>query len=401
MNKSNNKINLYKNAIIKFITLNKLKINNFNKKNLENLNDIEIIIGILFLTEMNRYCKKNNIIIHGYYISFGLINLFIEIINKIFFKKEISCFVIINLIKNISQNIEYLNSRIDNNNKIKKKINLNYHNFILELTKYLEIIVANNDTMSNINNNMISKKNNDTISNKINDTISNKNNDMSSNKNNDMSSNKNNDTSSNKNNDTTSNKNNDTTSNKNNDTTSNKNNDTTSNKNNDTTSNKNNEIIINNDTIYNKNNDSVSNKNNKIIIKINNEIIPNINKNIIFLKKNIKSNKEILSIFFYILLMIAKYIGTGEFDEPNLIKLGQYYSNIFIIYLKIILNNNDENNDTKFCSYESKNIYYFEKYKNYKTILINSIINLNINSDTIDEILNYIEETINNCINIL
>ena len=121
MNKSNNKINLYKNAIIKFITLNKLKINNFNKKKFQHLNDIEIIIGILFLTEMNRYCKKNNIIIHGYYISFGLINLFIEIINKIFFKKEISNLVIINLIKNISQNIEYLNSRIDNNNKIKKK----------------------------------------------------------------------------------------------------------------------------------------------------------------------------------------------------------------------------------------------------------------------------------------
>ena len=61
--------------------------------------------------------------------------------------------------------------------------------------------------------------------------------------------------------------------------------------------------------------------------------------------------------------MTAKYIGTGEFDEPNLIKLGQYYSNIFIIYLKIILNNN-ENNDTKYNLYKSKNIYYFEKYKN-------------------------------------
>ena len=63
--KNYNKINLYKENIIKFIkTQNQILI-------LDKISDIDYLIGILFLTEMNRYCKTNKISIHGYYISYS------------------------------------------------------------------------------------------------------------------------------------------------------------------------------------------------------------------------------------------------------------------------------------------------------------------------------------------
>ena len=355
------KINLYKNALVKFIKLNNLEFNKNKEKkiNLEKLNgeeilneenkvdncSIDILVGILFLTEMNRYCKKNNIQVHGYYISYSLINLFIKLRNFLYFGGEIKAIEIINLIKNISINIEYFNTRIDKGNIILKKINNNYYNFMIELTKNLE-------------------------------------------------------------------------------------------------------ELFNKDNLE-KNNNSVLNNN-------------------FFIKNIRKLDENKLSKFFYILLMIAKYVGTGEYDEPNLIKLGQYYSNIFRIYLRL-KNTIDFDSDStdkekvevdkekvevdkekvyeekvdkekvyeekvdkekvyeekvevdKEKVYEEKvevevdkekeevdkekvnlstrekrdiNKILLEKYLKNKTILINSIINLEIQSDTIDEIIDYIESEI-------
>jgi len=69
-----NKLNLYKENIIKFIKNNNL-IDDY--KNI--IEEMDYIIGILFLTEMNRYCKINKINIHGYFITIILIKLFIKI----------------------------------------------------------------------------------------------------------------------------------------------------------------------------------------------------------------------------------------------------------------------------------------------------------------------------------
>ena len=71
------KIDLYKNGIIKFIN-SQVNSQLGDILNSNNINDFDYIIGILFLTEMNRYCKNNNISIHGYYIAYSLINIFIE-----------------------------------------------------------------------------------------------------------------------------------------------------------------------------------------------------------------------------------------------------------------------------------------------------------------------------------
>ena len=77
-----NKLSLYKDGLKKFIDLQINSDNKWNKakKNLiNNLSNLDYIVGILFLTEMNRYCKSNNISIHGYYITCALMNLFLNI----------------------------------------------------------------------------------------------------------------------------------------------------------------------------------------------------------------------------------------------------------------------------------------------------------------------------------
>jgi hypothetical protein len=230
--KNLNNILLYKKAFDKFISVNKIIINN--------ISDIDYLIPILFLTEMNRYCKNNKISIHGYYIAQGLLMLYMNLKNNMLFNKEINYIIIINFYKNISLNIEYLNTRIDDSNLLKKKINYNYHNLIIEISNLIE------------------------------------------------------------------------------------------------------EILIS------------ENKNTFI---------------------------DFLSKFFYILLILAKFIGTGEIIKvPNLIKLGEYYGNLFTCC--ILLENNISN-------YNLQDL--FEKYINYKSILIESIYNNNYYSDTIDEIIKYID----------
>jgi len=138
--KSNSKILLYKEGIIKFINT---QTNSQIKKtiNIEKINQIDYLIGILFLTEMNRYCKLSNISVHGYYIAYSLIILFIEIKQKLITNKNIKSDSIINFYNNLASNIEYYNSRLDNMHPIKKKINENFSTLILEISPLLNDII--------------------------------------------------------------------------------------------------------------------------------------------------------------------------------------------------------------------------------------------------------------------
>lgn len=269
-NKSN-KIKLYKDNIIKFI--DKLSIDNQIIKK-DEIEEIDYIIGILFLTEMNRYCKNNKIIIHGYYISYSLINLFNKIRKKLLNNSILSFYDINNFWTNLALNIEYLNSRIDSSNKIKYKINSNLSKFIID----------------------------------------------------------------------------------------------------------NNQLLINL-SIYNKNHD-LTESDEKLYY--NNKINSNLYCNI---KCYDCWTKNILSNFIYLLLITAKFIGSGECKDPNLIKLSEYYSNIFFTFLKL----NDITK--KILSNELKNDF-FDNYIDYKNRLNYSLLELNFNSDTIDEIITYLDEII-------
>lgn len=220
------KIEMYKNAIYKFANLNNYDLQLSEKY----YQEISIHIGILFLTELNRYNKKTNITIHGYYIAYGFIKLFFDIIS--YNHNHIGSIVsaILKMYEYISLNIEYFNSRIEPTNEIRIKISNNFHNFTIHITNKFEEIIKNND---------------------INDKL---------------------------------------------------------------------------DT------------------------------------------------FFYILLITAKFMGYGEYNEPNFIKLGQYYSRVYsLIFLNIT--------NLK-CI---KNI--FEKQKN---ILIDALTNLNMLNDTINELITYL-----------
>jgi hypothetical protein len=221
------KIDMYKNAIYKFARLNKYDL----QLSEGYYQEISIHIGILFLTELNRYNKKTNITIHGYYIAYGFIKLFFNIISYNHNVSENNIFsAILKMFEYISLNIEYFNSRVEPNNEIRVKINNNFHNFTIHITNKFEDISKNND---------------------INDRL---------------------------------------------------------------------------DT------------------------------------------------FFYILLITAKFIGYGEYNEPNFIKLGQYYSRVYSL---IFLNMSNLK-----CI---KNI--FEKQKN---ILVDALTNLNMLNDTINELITYL-----------
>ena len=105
-----NKINLYKDNLIKFIKTQDQIIK------LDKISDIDYLIGILFLTEMNRYCKANKISIHGYYIAYSLINLFIKIKTKLVKKDKITYKDLNHFWLCLANNIDYLNTRIDETN---------------------------------------------------------------------------------------------------------------------------------------------------------------------------------------------------------------------------------------------------------------------------------------------
>lgn len=285
-----NKLNLYKDGLKKFTDLQiiqETKWIKIKKNLLNNLDNLDYIVGILFLTEMNRYCKNNNILVHGYYITCALVNLFSNIKAKILFGKKISNESIIFLFNSIANNIDYLNSRVDQSNQIRKKINENLSNLIIEISPLLNEIVY------------YKKKHIDTHKKDL--------------------------------------------------------------------------------------------KNEQIVWDINNDIEKDVHYNGLCNKNCYKCwVDEILTKFIYILLVVAKFMGTGNTKDPNLYKLGEYYSNIIYIELKLQSSTN--------LNVYNENYYQhlFANYQDYKSKLLYSIIELGINSDTIDEIINFLDNSITN-----
>lgn len=220
-------INTYKNNIIKFI-----KTRQYSNL-LINLQDIDYLYGILFLTELNRYCKLCELNIHGYYIAFTLIYLF----NNIRLNNLLNIDNVLHLFKYIGYHIDYLNQRIVDKNIIKNKINKNCGLFLIKVNEILE-------------------------------------------------------------------------------------------------------NIINNPTINNNN-------------------------------------------LFILLLYIAKFMGSGNYIDPNLDRIAHYYTNIFNTYL-ILLNNKNSKNITEII----------ENYYNNKNNLNYSLIELNLDSVTISEIIDFIDNYI-------
>jgi hypothetical protein len=291
-----NNLNLYKNSLTKFINIQTSQENKWGKVNCvlsNNLHILDYIVGILFLTEMNRNCKKNNISIHGYYITCALMNLFSNIKNKLLFGKKISSESIIFLFNNIANNVDYLNSRVDASNPIRKKINENLSNLIIEITPLINDIVYLKKKHKPLQNLELGT--------------------------------------------------------------------------------------------------------NKIVWEINNDI-----QDVNSIEYPGSCNKncyscwvdEILTKFNYILLIIAKFMGTGDIKDPNLYKLAEYYSNIFYTILKLdsINNNNIQKNPHIISNIIYQNL--FSNYQDYKSKLIYSIMELGINSETIDEIINFLDDDI-------
>jgi len=97
---------------------------------------------------------------------------------------------------------------------------------------------------------------------------------------------------------------------------------------------------------------------------------------------------SILSKFFYLLLQTAKFLGSGNFNEPNLLRISEYYANIFYILFK--------SNDINFINLLDEKTFTetYDNYLNYKNKLIYSLIELNLNSETLDEIIKYLDEQI-------
>lgn len=281
----NGKINLYKENLIKFIIVQKDKI-----MQIGSIEQIDYIIGILFLTETNRYFKQNKISVHSYYLAYTFINLFNKIRKRITKSYEFTIQDINHFILSLSKNIDYLNSRIDSSNNIKNKINLNFFKYIIEILPILNTLI-----------------------------------------------------------------------------------------------------------IYNKNH------NQKEILKHTNENLENITKSLDS-DKNIENNNDlnkfcniqcydcltssVLSKFFYILLQTAKFLGTGNYNDPNLLRLSEYYSNLFYTWIK--------STDIIFINFNEKNIHteLYENYLMYKNKLNYSLLELNLNSETLDEIIKYLDNEI-------
>lgn len=267
----NQKIGLYKENLIKFIIEQKNQIITVN-----NIDEIDFIVGILFLTEVNKYCKQNKISIHGYYLAYTFINIFNKLKKKLIDENDFEINDLTHFIFSLSKNIDYLCSRVDSQNKTKNKILNNYVKFSYDIIKLLEEII--NFKSSHIENNL---ENNNT----------------------------------------------------------------------------------------------------------------NLNNNIKNSKKYCNLNCAncwifILTKFFYLLLQTAKFIGSGFYNEPNLLRISEYYSNIFFIFFK--------SNDSNFISGLNEKTFtdVYDNYLNYKNKLIYSLIELDLNSETLDEIIKYLDKYI-------
>lgn len=256
----NEKIGLYKENLIKFIIEQKNKIIPIG-----NIEEIDYIVGILFLTETNRYFKLNKITIHGYYLAFTFINIFNKMRNKLINGYIFTINDIIHFITALSKNINYFISRVNPLNPIKNKI-------LNGLPKF-------NIDIINLLNEIFEYKINHLETNQF-DTIK-------------------------------------------------------------------------------------------------------------YCYKNCRECWiDILSKFFYLLLQTAKFIGSGSYFEPNLIRISEYYANIFYILFK--------SNDINFINELDFKLYteIYDNYLNYKNKLNYSLIELNLNSETLDEIIKYLDKQI-------
>ena len=324
--KSNNKINLYKDNLIKFILEQKEKI-----ILIENIEQIDYIIGVLFLTESNRYFKQNKINSHGYYLAYTFINLFNKIRLRMFSTYKFDLDDMSHYIISLSNNIDYFNSRIDPTNSIKNKINNNFSKFQIEiipilinLMEYKKIhgpIPIPIDNLTNLTltptSNQQNQQNSPNLPNIPDlDHIDNT------------------------------------------------------------------KIIHNSEMEWNQTQTQLE-SDNKIKIKKN----KNEQK---FCNIECYScwTSKILSKFFYLLLQTAKFLGSGTYHDPNLIRLSEYYANIFYTWFK--------SNDLNFLNFIDKNNFteLYENYLNYKNKLNYSLIELELGSETIDEIINYIDNEI-------
>ena len=263
--KSNNKILLYKENLIKFIIEQQNKI-----IQIDSINDIDYIIGILFLTETNRYCKLNKINIHGYYLAYTFINLFNKVIKKIYEPINFNIEDINHYIISLSNNIDYLNLRVDSTNNVKNKINVNLSKLLIEIIP-----------------------------------------------------------------------------------------------------------IINEIFNYNKNHNIISTDKHD-------ELSENIIRKKYCEEQCYNCIRTILSKFFYVLLQTAKFLGSGSYNDPNLIRLSEYYANIFYTWLNSKKNLNLKNGYTEM----------YENYLNYKNKLNYSLIELDLNSETLDEIIKFLDDDI-------
>lgn len=139
------KIELYKNNLIEYEK--KEKINIFFTKDFC-FTDIDYIVGVLFLTQMNMYCKINNFTAHGYYVAYSLMILFSEINNMFKNDNKLEPDIICYFWTSITNNIIYLKDRIDNsptiNNNIKKNIVMNLPKFMNEISNIMNKLVLNN-----------------------------------------------------------------------------------------------------------------------------------------------------------------------------------------------------------------------------------------------------------------
>ena len=78
------------------------------------------------------------------------------------------------------------------------------------------------------------------------------------------------------------------------------------------------------------------------------------------LKLQNKSHFEKVTSFMYILLITAEYITTGDYYNPNMKKLGEYFA-------YFLINNNQKQHD----------------YDLYNILLKESLINLSLYSDSV------------------
>lgn len=235
------KLNLYTLNLIDFIT----KQPEYKQiVSYDSFDQIDYIIGILFLTEMNRYCKLNKINIHGYYLAYSMMVLFRDI--RCFQQKLKSLDYSTHFITMLCSNINYMNDRVDPSNNVKNKINQNQSRLLIKVLPMINYIL----------------------------------------------------------------------------------------------------------------------------------------ENICVVESNI-----ILSKFFYVLLQTAQFMGSGNYNEPNLLRLSEYYANIFYSWIY-------SSNQMTATPTPAQSVEFYDNYLNYKNKLIYSLIELNLNSETIDALIAHVDREI-------